>query len=210
MTEIAPETIGDWLSKFARCHGDPAVSLDGATAVLTAPDGVTARLVGAVSGTARRGEPDWLARWAMPPRATGIVLVRRGGYAVGLGQGPRLLTHKCGTRYVQARTAAGGWSQQRFARRRGNQAADLAGAVAQLVVDRVLPGMPRLLILGGDRGLVRDVVADRRLAALQPLARREFYDLPDPGLAVLRRALWRGRAVRISVTGPPEPGPGII
>ena len=64
----------------------------------------------------------------------GIILVRRGGYAVGLAHGDRLTAHKVGTRYVQSRTAAGGWSQQRFARRRANQADGLVGAVAEHAV----------------------------------------------------------------------------
>ncbi|MGL5852830.1 MAG: Vms1/Ankzf1 family peptidyl-tRNA hydrolase, partial [Phycicoccus sp.] len=68
----------------------------------------------------------------------GLVLVRRGGYAVGVAAGGRLATHKVGTRYVQSRTAAGGWSQQRFARRRANQADELVGATADVAARIVL------------------------------------------------------------------------
>ncbi|MGZ4637353.1 Vms1/Ankzf1 family peptidyl-tRNA hydrolase, partial [Oryzihumus sp.] len=59
---------------------------------------------------------------------------------------------------------------------------------------------PRALVVGGDRALVRDVLADPRLAPLAGLPRRELPDLPDPRLAVLEQALRRGRAVRVLVS----------
>ncbi len=128
-----------------------------------------------------------------------LVLVRRGGYAVGLARDGRLLAHRTGTRYVQSRTAAGGWSQQRFARRRSNQADGLTGAVAAHA-DRLLAGSAASgLVVGGDRVLVSAVLADPRLAGLATLPRRELYDLPDPRLEVLHRALGRARAVRVTL-----------
>ena len=60
-----------------------------------------------------------------------LLLLRRGGYGVGrASQGGALAASKVGTRYVQSRTAAGGWSQHRFARRRDNQAAGLIDTAA--------------------------------------------------------------------------------
>ena len=140
----------------------------------------------------------------MPPTRLALILVRRGGYALGLGQGPELIAHKVGTRYVQSRTAAGGWSQHRFARRRDNQADALVGSVIEHTLRVVLAAPSDALVVGGDRALVRDVLADARLARLAQLPRRELFDLPDPKLAVLERAVRRGRAVRITLT---EPGP---
>ncbi len=128
--------------------------------------------------------------------------MRRGGYAVGLASAGRLTAHKSGTRYVQSRTAAGGWSQQRFARRRGNQAAELVRVVADHAVRLGLPGAAAGLVLGGDRGLAAELVADPRLAPLVGLPRRELFDVPDPRHAVLQRAARRGRAVRIELTEP--------
>ena len=60
-----------------------------------------------------------------------VVLVRRGGFAVAVVVDGRMVVHKVGSRHVQSRTAAGGWSQQRFARRRANQADALVEAVAE-------------------------------------------------------------------------------
>ncbi|HMM94437.1 acVLRF1 family peptidyl-tRNA hydrolase [Phycicoccus sp.] len=128
-----------------------------------------------------------------------LLLVRRGGYAVGVASGPRLTAHKVGTRYVQSRTAAGGWSQQRFARRRGNQADELVGVVAGHAVRLLTGAGARGLVLGGDRALAESVLDDPRLAALRALPRRELYDLPDPRLAVLETALERARAVRVTI-----------
>ncbi|PKW25270.1 hypothetical protein ATL31_0056 [Phycicoccus duodecadis] len=128
-----------------------------------------------------------------------LLLVRRGGYAVGTATGSGLTTHKSGTRYVQSRTAAGGWSQQRFARRRGNQADELVGAVTEHAVRLLRGSGARGLVLGGDRTLAEAVLDDDRLAGLRDLPRRELYDLPDPRLAVLEQALARARAVRVTI-----------
>jgi hypothetical protein len=118
---------------------------------------------------------------------------------VGLAREGGLTDSKVGTRHVQSRTAAGGWSQQRFARRRGNQADELVRAVAEHAL-RILPrGIPTGLVVGGDKALVRAVLDDPRLAHLDALPRRELYDLPDPRRSVLKDALRRGRAVRITI-----------
>ena len=118
-----------------------------------------------------------------------VLLVRRGGYAVGLARGAAFAESKVGKRHVQSRTAAGGWSQQRFARRRGNQADELVRAVAEHTL-RILPrGIPAGLVVGGDKALVRAVLDDPRLAHLDALPRRELYDLPDPRRGVLEDAL---------------------
>ena len=199
--EVDPARIARWVAGFGERHGIPAWTVGEGTLTLAAPDGAQAVLEPWLpAGPCPAGDGDALRSWAEPPRAVGLVLVRRGGYAVGLAEGERLVTHKAGTRYVQSRTAAGGWSQQRYARRRGNQADALAATVADQALRLVLPGDPRALVVGGDRALVRDVLADPRLAPLAGLPRRELPDLPDPRLAVLEQALRRGRAVRVLVS----------
>lgn len=139
-----------------------------------------------------------VARFDASPLA--VLLVRRGGYAVGVAEGTRLLARKVGTRHVQSRTAAGGWSQQRFARRRANQADELVGAVAEHLA-RLLRGAPDPagVLCGGDRGLVRQVLADPRLTGLAQLPRHAAYDIPDPDRSVLEATLARCRAVRVTL-----------
>jgi hypothetical protein len=128
-----------------------------------------------------------------------VILIRRGGYAVALTDGARLSAHKVGTRHVQSRTAAGGWSQQRFARRRANQADELVRAVRDHAA-RILGGVTcRALVVGGDRSLVAEVLEDPRLGGVADLPRRELYDLADPNRAVLDAALERARAVWVRV-----------
>lgn len=138
-----------------------------------------------------------VARFDHDPLA--LLLVRRGGYAVGVAIGDRLTSHKTGTRYVQSRTAAGGWSQQRFARRRANQADELVEAVAEHAVRLLRGSGAHGLVLGGDRALAEAVLEDDRLTELRALPRRELYDLPDPRFAVLEKAAERARAVLVSI-----------
>ena len=203
--EVDPERIVLWVNGFAERHGDLTWSSTETSVALSAADGATAVLEPFVPDAPSGPDAlDGLAGWAVPPTRLALILVRRGGYAVGLGQGPELIAHKVGTRYVQSRTAAGGWSQHRFARRRDNQADALVGSVIEHTLRVVLAAPSDALVVGGDKALVRDVLADARLARLAQLPRRELFDLPDPKLAVLERAVRRGRAVRITLT---EPGP---
>jgi hypothetical protein len=207
--EVDPDRIVRWVNGFAERHGGLTWESAERSVTLSAADGATAVLepflpfssVGSDSVRPSDGLAT-LAIWVAPPRHLALILVRRGGYAVGTGQGPELVAHKVGTRYVQSRTAAGGWSQQRFARRRANQADGLVVSVIEHARRIVLASPSDALVVGGDKALVRDVMADARLSSLVALPRRELYDLPDPKLVVLERALRRARAVRIVLTEP--------
>jgi hypothetical protein len=196
VVEVAPERLDRWLAGFADRHGPYDATRE------HTPGGVVVRAV-AQDRSVAVATP-----FAYDP--LGIVLVRRGAYAAGLASADRLLGAKVGSRHVQGRTAAGGWSQQRYARRRANQADELVGAVVGHVQRVVLgegpdahgevSGIPAGLVVGGDRALVRDVLDAPVLKVLRELPRRELYDLPDPTRAVLETALRRGRAYRIELT----------
>lgn len=232
--EVAPERLAGWVRRFADSHGEVTWSVvhddehDQAASpsayLATAADGSWARLrswqapVGSpagplvgLDGSARDGSAwdETVSAWATPT-ALLIVLVRRGGYAVAVtSPAGELLAHKVGTRYVQSRTAAGGWSQQRYARRRANQADELVGAVVghggrvlaegEAVLD---PGAVGGAVLGGDRTLAAEALeglATGAQARLLDLPRRGLWDLPDPRRTVLEEAVRRGRAVRVEV-----------
>lgn len=122
------------------------------------------------------------------PRRIGVLLVRRGGYAAGVFEGAELVSSKVGSGYVQGATSAGGWSQQRFARRRANQASKAFAEAAEVAVRILLPEAGRLaaLICGGDKAAVEAALSDPRLAPLLPLRSRPFLPVPDPRLKVLR------------------------
>ncbi len=138
------------------------------------------------------------------PRRFGVLLVRRGGYGVGVFDGATVVASKVGSRHVQGTTKAGGWSQQRFARRRENQAREAFGAAADVAARILLPEQHGLLALyrGGDRRAVEAVLDDPRLTGLVPLVRDPFLAVPDPKQRVLEQAAAAARQVRVTVREP--------
>lgn len=182
--DVDPHRLDRWVTGFSARH-DGATRVDEPGRVaLTGGDGATA--------VGERFDHERI----------GLVLVRRGGYAVGRDEGGDLVAHSCGTRYVQSRTKKGGWSQQRYARRRGNQADGVVTKVVELALRHLPKGGVDALVVGGDRTLADQVLADSRLAHLLDLERRNLWDLPDPRLTVLQEAARRGRAVRITLEDP--------
>ena len=166
----------------------------GAEALLQAPwpaDGRPGR------GT---GPLERLAALASQPRRLGLLLVRRGGYGVGVASEGMLLASKAGTRYVQSRTAAGGQSQQRFARRRSNQADALVAAVAEQAGQVFAGHAFEYIVPGGDRTLAGLVLGEPALRDYARLPRLAYLDVPEPRAAVLKKAAADACAVRITVT----------
>ena len=106
---------------------------------------------------------------------------------------------------MQGRTAAGGWSQQRFARRRVNQAKAAAGTAADIAHRLLSPATSTLaaLVTGGDRRTVETILGDPRLAVLATLRAERFLDVGEPRLATLEQAVTRARAVLILIRDPP-------
>ena len=209
---VAAERVGGWLDRFAARHGPTAWVGSAEAVTVTAADG--ARAVCAVPFPPLRAEDGrpfgGLLSHVTTDRRVGVLLVRRGGYAAGVFDGTRLLTSKVGSRQVQGRSSAGGWSQQRFARRREGQARVALAAAADVAARILLPEAGRLdaLVLGGDRAAVDSVMADSRLAGLVPLVQPRRLEVPDPRLVVLRATPARFRSVRISVTDPSPDDPG--
>ena len=215
--EVDPERLPAWLDGFAARHGAATVSgtEDGLEAV--AADGAVARVRAPfppAGGFAGVGDAEAVAgavsAHAAADRLVGVVLVRRGGHAAGVFRGATLLASKVGGAYVQGRTKAGGWSQQRFARRRANQA-DRAVRDAAAVAARVLlPHAAGLdaVVLGGDRAMASATMGDPALAPLRHLPAGPFLHVPDPRLAVLEAAPRRFRALRVHLVEPEAPAPG--
>src|SRR4051794_33867949 len=204
---VSGTRLPGWVERFAESHGalreeelDAGLQLraaDGAVALLRAPwpvDGRPGRGDDAVSR---------LASLSGQPRSVGTVLIRRGGYAVAVVSGGAVVASKTGTRHVQSRTAAGGWSQQRFARRRANQADALVEAVAGHAGRIFAEHRIEYLAPGGDRTLADEVLAEPVLKRYAGLARLAFLDVPDPRAAVLKKAAADLCSVRILVTDPP-------
>lgn len=212
--EVAPERMAGWLDRFDSRHGGAQWQPTATGLCLVGADGDTADCRLPLGWPTVRPRPDRTlggdpgedptTRAAFLAAATrdwlvGVLLVRRGAHAVAVVDGRRVVVSKVDTRYVQGRTAAGGWSQQRFARRRDNQTRESAAAAAEHAV-RVLGGAsprPVGLVLGGDRAMCEAVLADRRLAWLERLPRAPFLDVPEPRRQTLLAAAQRYRMVHI-------------
>jgi hypothetical protein len=131
-----------------------------------------------------------------PPGDWGVLLVRKGGFAVARLVGERIVESKVGQRHVQGRTKAGGQSQQRFARRRDNQARQAYEAAADHAA-RILGSGSLTVVAGGDRSAVDEVLADarlRRVTVVEP-----WLPVPDPRRGVLEQAVRDACAVRFEV-----------
>jgi hypothetical protein len=195
---VSPERLAGWLDRFASGHGPVESTVDSTVVTVTGADGTVAELM--VPFPPLRG--DDLVAHALTPRRIGVLLVRLGGYAAGVFDGPKLVSSKVGSRQVHGRSAAGGQSQQRFARRREGQARVALAAAADTAVNILLPVVSTVdaVVLGGDRRAADDVLADPRLAPLRPLVVEARLDVPDPRLKVLQSTPELFRAVRIRIT----------
>jgi hypothetical protein len=133
-----------------------------------------------------------------------VLLVRRGRWAVGVFDGAELVVSKVDARQVQGRTAAGGWSQQRFARRRGNQTDAVVTHAVETAARVLLPHAAEVVALfpGGDRGLVDEVLADPRLRALVALRSERHLEVGEPTKAVLLETPKQFRAVDVVIVEP--------
>ena len=164
---------------------------DGGTAVITPPYPIPAATAS-----------DFVDAVQHIPR-TGVILIRRGGFAAAIVEGGSVLASDVGKRHVQGRTAAGGWSQQRFARRREKQAGELVDAAVDCAARVILPELPvEYVVTGGDRPLVEQVLADPRLRALDQVTRGPHLDVPDPRRDIVTSLPERLSTLRIDLVDP--------
>ena len=198
--EVDPGRLSRWLAGFEERHGAFVQTIQGYGVSLTASDGALAELH-SPPGMPPVTTVDELVSQAQESRRLGLVLARRGAVAVGVADGERLVQSKVDSSYVQGRTAAGGWSQQRFARRRDNQAKAAAAGAADIVARLLLPVLSDLdaVVAGGDRRAVDAVLDDPRLGPVAARLVDPFLDVGEPKLAVLQEAARRARAMRIMV-----------
>jgi Actinobacteria/chloroflexi VLRF1 release factor len=190
VVRVSPERLPGWVERFAARHGAPSVDAGPTTVTLVAADGTIAALTVPFPTLPDSPDPlEALVDHARRDRLVGALLVRRGGYATGVFVGRELRTSKVGHGYVQGRTKAGGWSQQRFARRRQQQAERAYAEAAEAAYAVLFPVVADLeaVVGGGDRSGVEAVLADPRLAPVRALLTGRVLPTPDPRLDVLRR-----------------------
>ncbi|PZS37400.1 MAG: hypothetical protein DLM62_19435 [Pseudonocardiales bacterium] len=204
--EVEPERLAGFLERFAAGHGGAlnttvtpqrveVAAGDGATASILVPFAPLAAPAEQRIGLAAEDLVDHL----MVPRAVGLLLVRLGGYSVGIARAGVVLTSSTGSRLVHGRSAAGGQSQQRFARRREGQARVALRAAADAAARVLLSRAEELdaVILGGDTAALRTLAADPRLAPLLERAEPRVLDIAEPRRAVLDESARRIRCVEV-------------
>lgn len=210
---VTTQRFGRWIDGFDARHTIEAAELGLAGLRVTAADDSVAEcelpLWGGGPATPADGDArsriEAFAELALKPYRVGVLLARRRGFATGIFAGDRLLESKVDSSYVQSRTAAGGWSQQRYARRRGNQAAHAAGKAADTIHRILVANLDSLaaIVTAGDRVAVDAILADPRLAVLtDKLAPPHIGDVGEPKLAVLKELPKRFWTVRIHLTEP--------
>lgn len=206
VVRVPAERVVRWIENFQTRHGATqfattdgrlrGVAEDGSSFAASLPFDLS---YAGTSDDAENDPPDQrdprdFAAAVVTPVDWGVLLVRKGGFAMARLHGDRIVESKVGQRHVQGRTKAGGQSQQRFARRRDNQARqamEAAGGHAQ----RILAGAP-ILVVGGDRTAIEATLEDARLAADVV---GDFLTVPDPRRAILEQAIKDARAARFEV-----------
>ena len=209
---VPAERVERWFANFADRHGSPRLEVTGGLLVASAEDGSVARAA-LPFGRSYAGPADvaGFAERVRAPARWGVLLVRKGGFAVAAVDGTRVVGSKVGQRHVQGRTKAGGQSQQRFARRRDNQARQAYEAAADHA-HRVLVsegGRLEALVCGGDRTAVEQVLADPRLEALAGIRVEPWLAVPDPRRTVLDQAVRDGASMRVELDDPGVPDPSV-
>jgi hypothetical protein len=201
---VPPGRLERWVANFADRHGGVVLTTKSPALLGEGGDGSTFAALPPFEG-AYDGSPDAVAFLAEIglPEDWGVLLVRKGGFAVARLAGERVVESKVGQRHVQGRTKAGGQSQQRFARRRDNQARQAYEAAAEHAV-RILGQGALPVVAGGDRSAVDEVLADPRLARVSVV--EPWLPVPDPRRGVLEQAVRDACAVRVEVHNADGPG----
>lgn len=210
--EVEPERLTRFLQRFIGNHGGAASTTSGPDEVqISTGDGSVATIAVPFvpldlrdgTGTVERHglDVEELVAHLVAPRTVGLLLVRLGGFSVGVVRDGSVLVAKTGSRPVHGRNAAGGQSQQRFARRREGQARVALQAAADAAARVVLPSAAELdgVVLGGDRAALQALGDDRRLTGLLHRAESRVLDVPEPRRAVLEDAARRVRNAEVQL-----------
>jgi hypothetical protein len=133
------------------------------------------------------------------------LLVRLGGYAIGVFEGERIVAAKVGSRFVKGRHKKGGSSATRFRRRREEQARALIEEAAATAVDLLDPWRDSVefVALGGARAAISELLeASPQLDWLPDRAVERFFTVPDPRRRVLERLPYDLYSAEISAVKP--------
>lgn len=182
-TALVPAArLPGWVERFAASHGRVVEDNHDGGLLLSAADGATAllRAPWPTDGRPGRGgtDVDRLVSLASQERGLGLLLVRRGGFAVAASSGSAVLAAKSSKRFVDPKATAH-FAAEVFRTHR---------------IEYIVPG--------GDRALVDQVLAQPSLRAVAGRTRLAFLDIQEPKTAVLAKAAADACSVRITVTDP--------
>ena len=186
---VTAERLSGWLARFEAAQGALEIRPGQDGLLVGAASGARAELLAPWPDDGRPGRGgDAVARLvslAGQARTLGLVLVRRGGYAVGVSREGRLLEARTGSANI-----------------RRSAPAVLAGTAAAEAARLFAATGPEYLVLGGDRTLAAQAAARKELAPWARLARLRPLDVPDPKASVLAEAARNASSVLIRITVP--------
>ena len=185
---VGRENVRKRLQPLAGAAGRTTYS-GGVARIETAAETITVRPPFGLAheGVCERVELGPLLEALSQDHVVAALLVRLGGYAVGVFEGERLVASKVGSRFVKGRHKKGGSSQSRFRRRREGQERELIEDAAETAARVLAPYRDRIghVALGGDRAAVKRVLES--LPWLEEKALPRFFAVPDPRLRELER-----------------------
>jgi hypothetical protein len=204
--EVEPGRLERFCAGVVQRHGPVVGTLvRSGSVLLTTADGSTAELVPVVGGLDPAEHEglhlDELVDHLARPWRVGLLLVRAGGHTAGVAVDGAVLTSSTDHRHVQGRSAAGGWSQQRFARRRAGQTRSALEQATETAVRALRDAELDVLVTGGDRASVATVLADPRLAGLAPLLSPRWLDVGEPRRVTLDLAAARAHCLEVLLRG---------
>ncbi|MCC9196425.1 Vms1/Ankzf1 family peptidyl-tRNA hydrolase [Arthrobacter sp. zg-Y820] len=180
-TFVSADRLPGWLERFAAGNGELTLTPEHGGLHLLAANGTEADLLAPWPDDGRPGrgsnDVERLVSLAGQSRTLGIVLLRRGGFAVGVARDGVLLASKAGSRYVQSRTAE---------------------QAARIFAEHP----PEYLVFGGDRPLLEVLAREPVFRPWSALARLRFLDVQDPKAAALAKAAKDAASVFIRISVP--------
>lgn len=198
---VPPERWERWYAGFDSRHHPVGARVEAGVLLLRGADGAYAE-VRAPWGRPVH-DPDGLPGLLAPPADWGVLLARKAGHAVARMHGAVPVATKVSRRHVQGRTKAGGQSQQRFARRRDNQAkASYAAAADRAALLLLDPAPVPLLVVGGDRAALVAVLDDHDLRGLPDPVPDVTLTFPKPSQDALLAAIREAQGVRVAIHDP--------
>lgn len=188
---VPADRLPGWVSRFGGAHGGLAATEDTDDGVmLRMHDGSVALLSPPWPDDGRPGRgADLLERLvslSAQERRIGILLARRGGFAVGVAVAGKLLAHKVGSASARSR---GGDTGAAVAERAAQEAARIFSAASF-----------EYLATGGDKLLVESALAIPALRQYAKLPRLAPLTVVDPKMDVLTRAAADSCSIRIRIT----------